>query len=305
MVEETGQPYAYTGDNPVNETDPTGLHVCNGNPLTWGGCVADAEPPTWNGIKSFVEGLAGTPRYCGINGAAYDVGNVTWWTAAIAGFFDRGSSGSDDSGAAADSGSLTVVGEGFSESEQEVAQMLAAQGDVVVLRQASGIGRTSDLLVNGVPYDVYTPSTGNVDRIVSAVASKGSQVAGGGVVIDLRNSNLTVADLNNILARVQGVTTLHHDDIGNLTDMAKFRCVCGQSISTSDEIPNPNEWRLISDIEFDDVNGPIDAEALYQRMRIMYRCPVSDHLWVFWDGFDAPPKLYAPELIPSDDGPDT
>ncbi|MEA2435263.1 MAG: hypothetical protein QOG54_2720 [Actinomycetota bacterium] len=30
----------------------------------------------------------------------------------------------------------------------------------------------------------------------------------------------------------------------------------------------------------------------------MYRCPVSDHLWVFWDGFDVPPKLYSPEGTP-------
>jgi RHS repeat-associated protein len=38
---QTEQAYAYAGDNPVNNTDPTGLHVCNGNPLTWGGCAAN------------------------------------------------------------------------------------------------------------------------------------------------------------------------------------------------------------------------------------------------------------------------
>jgi hypothetical protein len=84
--------------------------------------------------------------------------------------------------------------------------------------------------------------------------------------------------------------------------MAKFRCVCGQPISTSDGIPNTLEWRLISDIDFEQITGLVDAESLYRRMRIMYRCPASDHLWVFWDGFDAPPKLYGPEASPEVDG---
>jgi len=30
---------AYAGDDPVNGSDPSGTHVCNANPLTWGGCV--------------------------------------------------------------------------------------------------------------------------------------------------------------------------------------------------------------------------------------------------------------------------
>ena len=80
--------------------------------------------------------------------------------------------------------------------------------------------------------------------------------------------------------------------------MAKFRCVCGEVISTSGGIPNRNEWRVLSDVEFDELVGTVDIEELYRRMRIMYRCPASDHLWVFWDGFDAPPHLYSPEDLP-------
>jgi hypothetical protein len=60
---------------------------------------------------------------------------------------------------------------------------------------------------------VYTPLTTNVDRIVSAVASKGGQVTGGGVVIDLSQTTLTATDLGNILARVQGVTSQISDII--------------------------------------------------------------------------------------------
>lgn len=69
-----------------------------------------------------------------------------------------------------------------------MARQLASQGRNVVLRQAnSAAGRTSDSLLDGIPYDVYTPTTGNLDRIVSSIASTGSQVRGGGVVLGLSN----------------------------------------------------------------------------------------------------------------------
>ena len=104
-------------------------------------------------------------------------------------------------------GGLRVVGGGFSASERYAAETLASQGRNVVLREAdSAAGRTSDLLVDNVPYDVYTPRTGNLDRIVSSIASKGSQVRGGGVVLDLSKSPLRPEQVGNILPRVQGVT---------------------------------------------------------------------------------------------------
>lgn len=111
-------------------------------------------------------------------------------------------------------GGLQIVGEGFSASERAVAQQLASQGRNVVLRQAdSAAGRTSDLLLDGIPYDVYTPTTENIDRIVSSIASKGSQVRGGGVVLDLSKSPLTPSDVGNILPRVQGVSSQISDVI--------------------------------------------------------------------------------------------
>ncbi len=108
--------------------------------------------------------------------------------------------------AAETAGSLRIVGSGFSASELGAAEALAGQGRNVVLREASGVGRTSDLLVDGVPYDVYTPTTGSLDRIVSSIASKGSQVNGGGVVLDLSKSSLSGVDASELLTRVQGVT---------------------------------------------------------------------------------------------------
>lgn len=78
--------------------------------------------------------------------------------------------------------------------------------------------------------------------------------------------------------------------------MAKFKCVCGETISTSGLMPNPNEWRVLSDADFDAFEGLIQAEDVYQAATIIFRCPVSDHLWIYWRGFDQPPSLYSPEL---------
>ena len=61
--------------------------------------------------------------------------------------------------------------------------------------EAPGAGRMSDLLINGIPYDVYTPTTGNLDRIVNLIACKGSQVNGGGVVLAV-----TVPAVGSLLA---------------------------------------------------------------------------------------------------------
>lgn len=84
--------------------------------------------------------------------------------------------------------------------------------------------------------------------------------------------------------------------------MAKFRCVCGEPISTSGAIPNPLQWLCISDVDYDAITGTVDAEELYQQMTLFFRCPRSDHLWIYWDGLDRPPSLYTPEgLVPHED----
>jgi hypothetical protein len=106
------------------------------------------------------------------------------------------------------SGSLSIEGssDDFSASEKAVAQELVSQGKNVILREPSGVDRTSDLLVDGTPYDVYTPNDGtSVRNILSNVASKWTQVNGGGVVVDLSNTNLSASDFgDNPLARVNG-----------------------------------------------------------------------------------------------------
>lgn len=106
--------------------------------------------------------------------------------------------------AAEDSGSLSIEGECFSASQKAVAQDLGSKGKNVVLREATGIGRTSDL--NRTPYDVYTPEAGtSIRNILSNAASKWTQVNGGGIVIDLSNTDLGVLDFGDSpLARVNG-----------------------------------------------------------------------------------------------------
>jgi hypothetical protein len=75
MVQETGQPYAYTGDDPVNGVDPNGLNcgifsvVCAGYDATAGGvktAASDtghfasdpsrwrAEASTWAGVGNYL-----------------------------------------------------------------------------------------------------------------------------------------------------------------------------------------------------------------------------------------------------------
>jgi hypothetical protein len=80
--------------------------------------------------------------------------------------------------------------------------------------------------------------------------------------------------------------------------MAKFLCVCGHRISTSGDIPNPDQWQCLSDVDFEAFQGTVNAEELYMQTTLMYRCPVSDHLWFFWKGIDEPPVLYAPTPLP-------
>lgn len=76
--------------------------------------------------------------------------------------------------------------------------------------------------------------------------------------------------------------------------MARFQCVCGEQIRTSGGIPNPLEWRLLSDSDFDAFHGLVNAEDVYAATTIAYRCPRSGHLYVFWHGFDENPTLYTP-----------
>lgn len=73
--------------------------------------------------------------------------------------------------------------------------------------------------------------------------------------------------------------------------MPGIHCACGERIRYG-EIPNPVEWLFISDCEFGSITGAIDAEVLYQRMKSFLQCPACKRIWIFWNGFGAPPTEY-------------
>jgi hypothetical protein len=89
---------------------------------------------------------------------------------------------------------------------EHVASLKNEPGDTVELRDPEGQrlqdGNTSDLLVNGKTYDIYSPKTSNVGRIVGAIASKANQARG--IVLHLANTTLTEGDMPNLLGRVNG-----------------------------------------------------------------------------------------------------
>jgi hypothetical protein len=117
-------------------------------------------------------------------------------------------------------GSLVIEkGGSFSASEINAATYMQQQGNNVVLRNPVGTragGGTSDLLVNGVNYDVYTPTTNSVNGIISAMARKNSQTTG--IVLDLSQTTVTAEQLGNALARVRGSITAG-EKTPNITDI--------------------------------------------------------------------------------------
>lgn len=82
--------------------------------------------------------------------------------------------------------------------------------------------------------------------------------------------------------------------------MSKFRCICGHALTTSGEIPNPDEWLFVSDVEYAKFEGAIDAERLYAEFGRAYVCPVSGHLWLFHNPSQGEPTGYAPLLLGGD-----
>ena len=86
--------------------------------------------------------------------------------------------------------------------------------------------------------------------------------------------------------------------------VGKFFCTCGAIVRTSGEIPNPDEWHLIADEDFDpDLSGmDLRGQAI-----LAWRCVACGRLWLdagrvkegkaaerFWEyvpAFDTPGPL--------------
>ena len=81
--------------------------------------------------------------------------------------------------------------------------------------------------------------------------------------------------------------------------MPSIKCRCSEVLRFGD-IPNPIEWLLISDVDFDGFAGQVDAELLYRSMKHLLRCPRCGRLWIFWNGFAAQPEAYVFDTSPAE-----
>ncbi|OTG92836.1 hypothetical protein [Acinetobacter sp. ANC 3832] len=73
--------------------------------------------------------------------------------------------------------------------------------------------------------------------------------------------------------------------------MPAILCKCGNRLNIG-EIPNPIEWLMISDIEYDEFQGEIDSEKLYMKFKSLIICQNCKRLICFWDGFNQNPIFY-------------
>lgn len=73
--------------------------------------------------------------------------------------------------------------------------------------------------------------------------------------------------------------------------MPGILCKCGNIIKTG-EIPNPNEWLLISDVEYDKYSGSIDSEDLYVEMKRILVCNQCKRIWIYWENNQKEPISY-------------
>lgn len=86
-------------------------------------------------------------------------------------------------------------------------------------RQADGQGNTSDLLIDGETFDIYTPepTAGNNDKkngaIVRHIAQKNSQATG--IVLNLSNTDVEIDPEDRILARLKGIVATFNKDSKN------------------------------------------------------------------------------------------
>jgi hypothetical protein len=73
--------------------------------------------------------------------------------------------------------------------------------------------------------------------------------------------------------------------------MPGIKCKCGNVIKTG-EIPNTNEWLIISDVDYDLYPGSINSEELYKEMKSMLICDKCSRLLIYWEGSEKEPIAY-------------
>lgn len=73
--------------------------------------------------------------------------------------------------------------------------------------------------------------------------------------------------------------------------MPAILCKCNVRLSYG-EMPCPIEWLFISDNNYDEYQGEVNAEELYLNMKSMLKCPHCERLWFFWKDYGSEPTCY-------------
>lgn len=74
--------------------------------------------------------------------------------------------------------------------------------------------------------------------------------------------------------------------------MSKFGCFCGETLRISGYIPNPIESLLVSAATRATLSDADLLDSFYDRAIHAFICPVSAHVWMFWDGLLGPMTAY-------------
>jgi len=90
--------------------------------------------------------------------------------------------------------------------EQKVVESLLEQGkNVQLIPEAPNVGKTPDLLVNGVKTEIKTLNGNNINTLITKVGNALKQVDGTGEIIyDISKANFSQKQMNEIISRLTG-----------------------------------------------------------------------------------------------------
>ncbi|WP_413208407.1 hypothetical protein [Rhodospirillum sp. A1_3_36] len=73
--------------------------------------------------------------------------------------------------------------------------------------------------------------------------------------------------------------------------MPSIICRCGNRLRFG-VIPNSLEWLIISDSDYEKIEGNIDSEELYMKFKSIIKCDNCRKIWIYWNGFQDEPVCY-------------
>lgn len=76
--------------------------------------------------------------------------------------------------------------------------------------------------------------------------------------------------------------------------MAKWQCSCGAVLTTSGPIPNPDGLYVLSEQGYEARADAPDFDLIRESVGA-HRCASCERLWIWWDGWEEDPTVYAPE----------